>query len=938
MGMTSTHTTKSVWQRALILLAVCLLPLLARASGQEVRQLVDQFDKATAQQQVALANRLMARLHSEGLLDSPVRYTSRTPADTIKANVWYWAAEYLSDQGHYKPSLALDLKALPLAEKGHDEELTLGICSRLSVLYTRLGNYSEAIGYAQRVLNADLKTGDPSLVSSDLSNIAGIYLASKQAAKALPYALRAIDNSTAARDTARMAIQHGMAAEIYHNMGHNATALQHAQRAYELDTQRGATGKAAIRLCQMGTVLMSLGRDAEARTALTRALPMLQQQGNRQSLAIACNQLGRLALKHGDPSGAAAYFSRALPFLQEQGDIYNESTTQEGLYLALRNTRPAEAMRHLRRFCDLKDSLYNHEIQEKLSEYDARYHNEELRRANAEQRSRQRWLLTIGIAIIVVLVTAVALLVQARRLRRRKLLLEREQAEMKDRFFTNVTHEFRTPLSVIQMASQCIFDDGPDHIDDIHHHAQVIQRQGNSLLRLVNQLLDIAKLRSGVTSEPRWVNASLNALVHVAADSMSVMASRRQVAIACQLPAQELRVDLVLDYMQKILVNLMSNAVKFSPAGATVTVSAGLAGDHVWLSVVDQGCGMTPEQQQKAFEPFYQAPGDSQHAGTGIGLSLVRLCAQAMGGEVAVVSAPGQGSTFTLTMPVSCGHPVPQAAAHAQPLEEPALEEPEMPADSGFTPSLPTAVVAEDSPDVANYVGHQLQGLLNVVFAADGNEALARAREVMPDVIVTDVMMPGIDGFELCREVRNDLLLSHIPVIMVTARNSDDDRVRGLEAGADAYLVKPFNPRELQVRVRKLMEQRKLLQQKYAQAVESGQEAQTVENCADREFLERAAQVAQRLIEQGQLTVAAFASAMCIGQRQLQRRIGALTGDTPAAYLMRLRLRKAKELLRTQPGLPVAAVAQQCGFDEPSSFSRTFKHHTGLTPTQFARS
>lgn len=929
---------------AFVLLTVTLLLLQQRVSAAplelEVTDMLERLDKGESADVVETANRLMAFFDEEGLLDHTIRFSERTPSDSLFANVWFWAGEYVFDKGEYRHSLAYALKTLPLAEKLEDTEMLCNIYSRISVIYIREGDYGSAIDYARKVLEIDRKEGNKSYISSDLSNIAAIYLASRQASKALPYALEAIENSTSAGDSARMAIQHGLASEIYHSMGHNSTALEYATRAYNIDMARGSEGKAAVRLCQMASAMIPLGRSAEALDALTRAVPILKKTGNRQSLSIAYDELGNLSLKTGDNAAAARYFEEALVFFREQGDIYNEGNAQEGLYLALRESNPRKAMQHLRRLCDLKDSLYNNEMQKKLSEYDARYNNEKLRTANAEQRSRHTLVTTIFIVIITIMIALAVILNQARKLRIKMHLLEAEQAEMKDRFFTNITHEFRTHLTVIQMGAQQIKESEAGDVEGIRHQADVIQRQGKSLLSLVNQLLDTAKLSSSVGASPDWANADLAELIRIAVDSISVVAAKRKVSVTCDLPEEGLPMDMVTDYMQKILYNLLSNSVKFSPEGGTVFVRAGNVGRVVRIDVSDSGCGMTEEQKKHLFEAFYQAPTDSRRIGTGIGLSLVKLCTEAMSGTIEVESEVGKGTVFSLTFPLSCGFAVGKTEA-ALDMDDVVIDdsvpESDYPSDVCTSSELPVAVIAEDSPDVAGYLASRLKDKLNVLFAPDGAEALRKSREVVPDLIVTDVMMPGMDGFELCREVRDDILLSHIPVIMVTAKGSDDDRLKGLEAGADAYLVKPFNPAELEVRVRKLMEQRRNLQRKYAAAVESGEEKSAVENDADRLFLEKSAELAGRLLEDRCLTVAGLADGMCVSPRQLQRRIGALTGDTPLRYIMRIRIRKAKELLENDPSVPLAEVAFQCGFEEPSSFSRTFKKFAGQTPSQYAK-
>lgn len=433
--MKTTRQTNSCLRTVVCLLAVVVATAL-HADTRQVSRLLQDFDKASRAEATATANRLFTLLRQEGFTDEAVNFTDKTPRDTVRAQTWYWGAEYLYAKGENKLALSYATRALPLAEDGHDDGLKASLSALLSILHMRDGNYAEAIAEATKVLKMDRASGDKSYISSDLNTIAGIYLASKQPRQALPYAREAIKLSTEARDTARMAIQMGMASEICHNLGDDREALRLARQAYALETARGDEGKAAVRLCQAGTALIALGRDDEARQALTTALPQLKRAGNQQSYAIACNQLGELALKRRDNRAAADYYGLALDYFTSQGDLYNEATAQRGLYLAQRESDKAAAMRHLERYAALKDTLYNRDAGRTLSEYDARYHNEELRHANAEQRSRQRVVIATALAAIVTLAAIVVILLLLRRIHSRRHRHEREQMEMKDRFFT----------------------------------------------------------------------------------------------------------------------------------------------------------------------------------------------------------------------------------------------------------------------------------------------------------------------------------------------------------------------------------------------------------------------------------------------------------------------------------------------------------------------
>ena len=368
--------------------------------------------------------------------------------------------------------------------------------------------------------------------------------------------------------------------------------------------------------------------------------------------------------------------------------------------------------------------------------------------------------------------------------------------------------------------------------------------------------------------------------------------------------------DFSEDYMRKILRNLLSNAIKHAPKDTTVTVTTSLSqqdkrhlhspftspsllshSPSLILTVTDHGSGIPADEQQHIFEPFYRATTESSLTGTGIGLPLARLCAEAMGGTLTVESTPGAGTTFTLHLPktnnaIVVGH-ASQRDTHETATFVQSIRH------AGKRDLLSTRLlIVEDAPEVAYYVARLMPRDFVVDFAANGEEALAKAEATVPDIIVTDIMMPGIDGLELCRRVRNNDLLCHIPVVMVTARTSPQDRIDGLQAGADAYLEKPFRSEELSVCVAKLLEQRRLLQMEYSPSSDPSSPTPDPSRGGEGSIYNHRGEVAADVIT------------------PLPSAGGAGGG---------------------------AMVARACGFDDAAYFSRFFRKMTGLSPSEYAR-
>lgn len=949
----------------IINISICIILSMIAAGGNEsfasekVDALLQQFDQADRNKQIYLAQDFFRQLEKEKFLEAPFAISSRWPVDSIRAEVWSNAGQYYFYDQDFRRSIYYSDLALSLLQGGKDTDKLADCMSYLSVAYTRLSDYANAISYAKEVLAIDRNSGDKSIISSSLGNIAGIYLSSKQPAEAKTYILEAIENSTAAKDSTRMAIQMGMASEIFQNLGENDKALAYARDAYTIDFRRGRPDKAAIRLCQMAAVQIELGMLRDARANLLKALPELEKSGNRQSYSIACNQLGSIALKNNDLAAARIYYTRALSFFKHSGDFFNESKAQQGLYRALKNSDPQAAMAHLERFALLKDSIYHREMQQAMSEYDAQYQNEALQSRNTLLQEsveyEKRMKLTIlwaAVTVLMLAAVAIILLMKLTRVRKQRNDILRESERSRTNFFTNITHEFRTPLTVIHGAANDAsrFADGnPELQDDL----DTIKRHEQSLLNLINQLLDISKLSSGHADAPAMCHGDVSAFIRMICESFAFYGADRNVAVDYISNPVQIEMDFIPDYMERIVRNLLSNAIKFSNADSVVKVVLTIEAGNLLLTVHDDGVGMTSEQCEKIFEPFYQVEGNNRNLGTGVGLSLVSLSVKAMNGSVAVDSEPGKGSTFTVRIPLKSDIEVKDnfKPTYCQ-LNNGA-------AGAAMTGAYDISddvsaegvriLIVEDTPDVAKYIRRQLNPDYHYYFAGNGKEGLEKAEELVPDVIITDVMMPETDGFELTRRIRQSELLSHIPVIIVTAKATHEDRMRGLEAGADAYLEKPFHADELNVRVEKLLEQRRLLQEKFSAerngrrvaSDECSEDSMPKEITAslsdkDRAFYDKFLVLVNAQMADGKVNYEELASDMFLCRAQLNRKLKAITGKTLTDCVLDIRIGLAKTLLQTTD-LPVADIAMQCGIDNPPYFSQIFRKATGITPQQYRK-
>lgn len=504
-----------------------------------------------------------------------------------------------------------------------------------------------------------------------------------------------------------------------------------------------------------------------------------------------------------------------------------------------------------------------------------------------------------------------------------------ELDEAKARLYANTTHEFRTPLTVIL-----------GMVDQIRGHSKerdLIRRNSQNLLRLINQMLDLSKLESGKL-QLNLVRGDIIPFLEYLTESFFSIARDKDIRLLFYPEVEALVMDYDEAKIQHIVYNLLSNALKFTPEGGKIVLHAALeeAKGQPWLrlKVQDTGIGMAAEDLQRIFDRFYQTDTSATRKGegTGIGLSLTRELVQLMEGEISVQSQLGQGSTFTVRLParktadlpapkeLTSQPSSPQETAEALPATEVAAEK-------------PVLVLIEDNADVATYITGLLQARYHIHVERNGQAGLDRVLEVIPDIVISDVMMPGMDGFEVCERLKQDERSSHIPIILLTARGTQEDRLTGLRGGADAYLTKPFEKEELFIRLEKLRELRQALKARYAGGGAVFQEiVQKKTPGPDEAFLQKLIQAIHKRLDDPQLGVNDLCRAARLSNTQVNRKLKALVGKTPSQFIRLIRLQEAVRLLQSSEQ-HVSEVAYAVGFSDPSYFSRAFSEEFGYTPS-----
>jgi len=543
----------------------------------------------------------------------------------------------------------------------------------------------------------------------------------------------------------------------------------------------------------------------------------------------------------------------------------------------------------------------------------------------------------------------------ARKLEKAEALRLKELDAVKTRLYTNITHEFRTPLTVISgMATQ--MKENPK--EWFSEGLAMIQRNSNRLLELVNQMLDLSKLENGKLSLNLQQGEIVRFLKYLV-ESYHSFAENRQVQLHFHAEEEEVMMDFDAEKIKQIITNLLSNAVKFTPQGGYVYISAEVEGradskdtpaaqkhaPTLKIKVRDTGQGIAEAQIPYIFDRFFQAPLTGAE-GTGIGLALAKELAHLMGGSISVKSKLGKGTNFTLLLPIKNEAPLlapSEATTTAQHSNASFAGSPSLPGQKAGTGPLvglqPEVLLIEDHPDVVAYIASCLQKEYRVLVGKDGQEGIDIAIETIPDLIITDVMMPYKDGFEVCHKLKNDERTSHIPIIMLTAKSDMESKLEGLERGADAYLTKPFHKEELLLRIKKLMELRENLQQYYLSSAGLTEGATIIKDVpqmaqVDDYFVKKARKTVETHLDDFEFNVEELCKAMNLSHSQLHRKLSALTGYSAQKFIRYIRLAKAKELLQN-PDLSITAIALDTGFNDPSYFGRVFRQEFGVAPTEW---
>ena len=546
-------------------------------------------------------------------------------------------------------------------------------------------------------------------------------------------------------------------------------------------------------------------------------------------------------------------------------------------------------------------------------------------------------------------------------------LKEREETDkMKSRFFANISHEFRTPLTLILGPTEKVLSESKDN--ETKKQLSIVKRSANRLLGLINQLLDLSKLEAGKL-ELKASKTNIVTFIKGLTMSFESMAERKDITLKIKSSSDEIELYFDKEKMTNIMTNLLSNAFKFTPEGGQITValslipspsgrgmSKGQGEGEVRITVLDTGVGISQEELSKLFDRFYQVDSSQtrEHEGTGIGLALTKELVELHHGTISVDSKLGSWTEFTVTLPLGEKHlndeeivEEPVILSGAKNLTEPVIDDfiktdslssfdklrtPQN--DNTLDEDKNIVLVVEDNSDVREFIKDALGNEFQIEEAQNGEQGVRKAEQVIPDLIISDVMMSKMDGNELTKRLKNDEKTSHIPIILLTAKSEQQSKLEGLETGADDYLTKPFDTKELRVRINNLISIRKKLQEKYSKGdfiPVKKIEGKKLSDLDER-FMSKVMEVIESHISEEEFSIEEFDREIGMGRVQLYRKVKALTGKSPSRYIRSIRLNRAKNMIEEKKG-NISEIAYSVGFSSPQYFTRCFKEEFGFPPS-----
>lgn len=774
----------------------------------------------------------------------------------------------------------------------------------------RIGDDETADSVFRKALAGERELGSALGQAINYANIGAIYDRKNMLDSAWVYYRKSMEMNEKANSSLGISLCHGYFGQLYEKEGNYVQALKEYEMAYEM--------KGSIDTWHWLNSCLALADIHVQQGNYTMALALLDNAKKEALDGQSQDHLASIYNLYYEVYSKTGHLNKAFD-AYKLSRSYNDSILNQKNLISVQNER------------------VRYEYQRRQQEID------NIQAEYSKERLVRNIIIVSMTVIVLLLITGVMLLMYSLKIKKREQETVKRLNEARTSFYTNITHEFRTPLTVIiglgeklSQKEDLVTDNGGCSIGNI------IVRQGKQLLFLINQILDVAKLKTTVV-QVDYQRGNIVSFVHTIVESAQELGRKKNVEVVFNAIYNDIRTNFVPDYITKIIGNLVSNAIKFSKQGGKVDVTIDKNEKNIIFYIKDKGCGIPADEKPYIFDEFYQGKYGMREGGTGVGLSLVKGLVNALKGSITLESEEDKGTLFCVTLPIN-NKTVTENIVHA---EKPNIE-------SVFTPNnlslheltddeendsdneVARILIVDDNQDISQFIGEVVENA-KVYYAENGKIAWDKAMEIVPDIIITDVMMPEVDGLELCEKIKQSKVLNHIPIIIVSAKVDDNDKLEGLKSGADAYLRKPFSAEELNITIKSLLERRRIIQGNISRNLIHDSNENDKISVEDQLFLSKFIDIVYIQMTLQRVNINDVAFALSMTPRQLNRKIHAITGENVSKYVLQIRMTKAKQLLDSDKDYTIAEIAGKCGYDENSNFTRAFKMLYNITPTQYRK-
>lgn len=853
-------------------------------------------------------------------------------------------------KGNNKKAFESLLESIPYFLQVKDSLSVAKVQSNLGIIQWNFDNYDLALQDFFEALKVFEKEGDRYSMASCFENIAGVYKDLKNFELALKYYRYSFIQSELL-DDARLKTS------FYFNIGTIKAVLK------ELDSARYYLRKGeklaldgdykdllSLSYKELG-VLHSEKDPEKAIELINKSIRLNEEIGlERFYIVSSLEALGAIYENKKQFSKAIDHYKRGLKIAKEIDSKRLEATISYDLYRiykALGNT--GASLSNLENYRIINDSVVFEETNKSIIAREIQYEtakkeqqiiqltneqtlkNAEIKTQSAliKQRSSQRNLLLV---VLLGLATISLLLFRNYRTKlKTKELVNTKQKEfekLRSKFFANISHEFRTPLTLIDGPINDLLAESTDQKSKTN--LEIIKRNSHRLKRLINQLLDFSKLEANKLIINKKEVAVFKFLRAITA-SFSSLAANHDLNYKIEIPSSNKIAFLDEEKIEIVIYNLISNAIKYTLPGGEVYLSVEEKKHGIKITVTDTGIGLDHDDKERIFERYYRSKDGHTIEGTGIGLALSKELIELMNGTIQVESEKGKGTTFIIELPleiteISSDINIKVAITNDDKNKK---EKIKLPADAN------KILLVEDNEDLRTYIKGILGNHYQLLEAIDGEKGLKIAQKEIPDIIISDLMMPKMEGDELCRLLKSDEKTSHIPFIMLTAKATEEDKIKGLAYGADDYLTKPFDKKELQLKIKNTIEQRMRLQQKLQKELITSPDRENISSKEDR-FILKLRDIIVDNLNEADLNISFLCAEMALSRVQLYRKVLALTGLSTSDFIRKIRIQKAAQLLESNWGT-ISEVAYEVGFNNLSYFTKCFKEFYDQTPSAFLK-